>query len=179
MRLYVGNATKQRVEFMYWIPDRKQSSPSRQTIEVGSQIVVAGSDLNSMQIDGIVAQHVDYGLIEVSQIDKTKVFTGICYSIDKPIPSHRLERLIVLNNDALIIKGRETRKLGAIAEHNRLETLAQQEGLPVPDAYEMGIDEEKTTTRNQPELFSETLNVSRATDGDPAPKVARRRAKAA
>ena len=175
MKLYIGNATKQRFEFCYWVPDKQQSSPHRQTVEIGGQILVAG-DYNPAQIDGIVAQHRDYGLIEVSEIDSTKAFTGICYSVDKPIPAAKLARLIVINNDALIVRGRETRKLGAIAEHNRIEQLAQSEGLPVPDAYEMVIDEEKTNTRDQSDgLLSETLNVTR--EAEPGTKPRRQRAR--
>ena len=165
MKLYIGNATKQIFQFYYWVPESSQQAPRHQPIPIGGQVMLAG-DFNAMQIDGIIKHHIPYGLINVDQIDRTKVFTGICYSIDKPIPASKLQRLLVINNDALIIKGRETRKLGAIAEHNRLEQIAQQEGLPTPDAYEMTIDEEATKTRDQPSLLSETLSVSR--DNDPA-----------
>ena len=173
MKLYIGNATKQRFEFQYWVPDKAQSAPHRQMVEIGAQILIAG-DLNVAQIEGIVAQHRDYGLIEVSEIDNTRAFTGICYSVDKPIPAAKLARLIVINNPALVERGRETRKRGAIAEHSRLEQAAQEAGLPVPDAYEMIIEEEKTTTRDQSDgMLSETLTVTRDEEGE-APKPRRR-----
>ena len=74
-KLYVANATPQVHAFTYVVPDDDDGrqfrwQPRVQPIAAGGQIPVAGN-LKIKQIDSIVAHHRRYGMVEISEIDRT------------------------------------------------------------------------------------------------------------
>lgn len=139
MKLYIGNATRQVHAFAYWVIGGK--SARTQHVPMGGQVQITG-DLSAAEIDFIVKQHVPYGLVEVSEIDRTKVFTGICYSVDKPIPANRLQRLMLHNQTMLIRQGEEIRKAAAIVSTQQLEADLREQRIPEQlRAFEASIEE--------------------------------------
>lgn len=121
--LHIANCTKQKHDFIYRVPEER--STRKQQIQPGSQIVVyqAGAPLEILT--SIVEQHLPYGLVDVTEIDRRKPFVGMCFSWDKPI---RVEKIMyadehnagVLNEQSL-----EARKLSAAALHNAIESVTQ------------------------------------------------------
>src|SRR6516164_2926384 len=93
--LYIGNVSKQVQQFSYRSPERP--GVIVQTIPIGGQIRVSPNgqhiDLNPIEIDAILAQHRAYGIVDVDDIDtKQSPFSGVCYSIGKPISVDKLRR---------------------------------------------------------------------------------------
>lgn len=118
MRLYIGNPTKQLQDFCY---RTKQSTGMRmQTIHIGTQIAVSGN-LTAEDIDFIIEQHERYGMCRADETDHNKEYTGLIYSIDKPITSAKLTLVIEHNIETLVERGKEIRKEAAIAVATGIE----------------------------------------------------------
>ncbi|SUH14978.1 Uncharacterised protein [Salmonella enterica subsp. enterica] len=81
MKLYIANTTKTAPRFRL-----AQTGDGRlvyHPINAGSQAVVI--DGTRAEIDLIIQQHADYGLIDATKIDQNRIYIGLCYSIDKPV----------------------------------------------------------------------------------------------
>lgn len=167
MRLYIGNATKQHHDFAYVVPENKKLR--MQTIRPGGQIAITG-DLSTPEVDAIVEQHRKYGMVNVDAIDRTKKFTGLCYSTNGPISVDKLSRAMQRNTDALVEQGREIRKNAAVAESNRLEGNLQETGRNERlRGFETSIVEENPDATSGTAPISEGVQVARG-DDDPAPR---------
>ena len=81
-RLFIANCKKQAEDFNYRIPEVVRTYV--QSIPAGGQIEVY-RDAPMDVLEGIVEQHRMYGLVNVSEIDRTKEFANLCYQFDKPI----------------------------------------------------------------------------------------------
>ena len=130
MQLYVGNATKQIFDFMYRVPET--TGVRTQRIGIGTQIKVSGSngtELNQKQVDSIVAQHEKYGMVRVSEIDRTKSFTGLCWD-EKPISVSKLMTAIEHNTKVLIERGKKIREDTAVSGAAVLENSLLESGRP-------------------------------------------------
>ncbi|HGJ5860605.1 MAG TPA: hypothetical protein ACHBX6_13140 [Arsenophonus nasoniae] len=79
MKLYIANCTNQKHRFNYKLPENTQ--PFFVDIEKGKQIQLP--DMSGDFVDYIISQHEGYGLTEIKKVNKN--FSGICYSIDRPI----------------------------------------------------------------------------------------------
>lgn len=122
--MFVANCTKQVREFIFKIPE---GGLRRQTIPIGQQIKVAGID-NDEQIKAIVEQYQRYGMMTVADAIKAKTFTGLIYSLDKPVKVENME-IVLSNNDAQLVKqGQQIRKEAAIAAANSADEHARSVG---------------------------------------------------
>ena len=172
MKMWVANTTKQSHDFIYRLPETP--APRMQQIAIGSQIQISGrsgGELDSSEIDSIIAQHRKYGLIAVDEVDRSKPFIGLVYSTDRPVPIEKLRRALIHNDEVLVERGVETRKEAAIAVNNAIDE--QSQGLK---AVELSVVE--ATSGNGPEHkpISEGVRV----EPDPTtPAEARAAAKAA
>lgn len=117
-KLYIGNCTHQQHDFNYRRPEMK--SVLMQTIQAGGQVPLTG-DLSTHDIASIIEQHAKYGLVSVSDIDRTKPFIGLCYSIDKPISVENLRRGFMHNEAVLTQEGVKLREESAVALSNVIE----------------------------------------------------------
>lgn len=161
MRLYVANCTHQVHDFIYRLPENPAAM--RQQINIGGQIMVAG-DLNSLQVDAVVNQHRRYGLVNVTEIDRTKNFIGVCYSLDKPVQIEKIRVALKHNNEVLTERGRKLRQEAALAVSQAMEDVA-----PGLSSLEMSVVEEPKDG-NTP-TFAEGTRVTRtAPDGSPLPQ---------
>src|SRR5215475_11938590 len=110
--LYVGNMSKQIQQFGYRVPERQGTI--FQPIPIGGQIRVSPDgqrrDLSTPEIDAIIGQHSTYGLVCVDDIDaKQSPFSGLCYSIGKPITPEKLRRAMLKKEEALGVFGQKIR----------------------------------------------------------------------
>lgn len=122
--LYVGNVSKQIHQFCY----RSLERPGViiQTIPIGGQIRIAPNgaktDLTTPEIDHIVDQHRIYGMLPVDEIDRTKdPFSGLCYSIGRPISTEKLYKAMKKREEALDAFGQKTRQEAALAVNSQIE----------------------------------------------------------
>jgi|ERR1700731_1687033 len=109
--LYVGCSAKQHHDFLF----RTREEPNKvrmQRIEMGTQVAIHKDDTES-SLMYIVNQHQKYGLIPMSEIDRTKPFIGLVYSIDKPIPMEKIMYASEHNDGVLEEQGRDVRRIQA------------------------------------------------------------------
>ena len=139
--LYIGNATKQIHQFAYRALERP--GIVMQTIPMGGQIRIAPSgnryDLTIQEIDYILDQHKQYGLVSTEDIDKMGPFSGLCYSIGKPLSADKLRRAMQKRDDNLIEYGKKLRQEAALAVNSQIE---EQIGGPLRN-LEMSFMEEE------------------------------------
>lgn len=158
MKMYVANCTNQVQAFLYRAPGTK--SNRNQPIDIGRQVQISG-DLNTKDIEAIVEQHSKYGMVAVDEIDRTKAFVGVCYSIDKPVPIEKIKRAAEHNKGVLIEAGRENRKLAAVAVNNEVEKQAPG----ALNSLELSIEEQESKDGRDREV-SENITVDKtATPG--------------
>lgn len=117
MKMYIANCTKQPHDFIYRLPE--EGKVRKQHIKELSQTLLSG-DFNVKEIEGIIQQHKRYGFVNVGEIDQTKVFSGLCYSLDKAIPAAKMLKLLNHNVDVLVEMGKENRKEAAVAVSNEI-----------------------------------------------------------
>lgn len=118
MKMFIANMTKQNCNFYYRLPE--VAAPRMQTIPIGGQIQISG-ELSQPDIDYIVKQKEKYGMIAASEIDRSKPFVGLCYSVGSPVRPGAIEKGIHHNIDVLVRRGHETRRDTAITINNRIE----------------------------------------------------------
>lgn len=161
MKMYVANCTQQVQDFAYRIPGT--NGTRRQEIKIGGQILIAGHEtLGRPEIDAIVAQHARYGMIAVEDIDRTKPFAGLCYSVDKPVPVEKLRRVLVHNTEVLVERGRTIRQETAVAMNSALAESA----AGAPSELEVQVEEVPAKgSAEDVEPLKETVLVS--TEQDP------------
>lgn len=139
--MYVANVSKQDFNFIYRVPERK--GPVSQMIRAGSQVKLAPwgtakTNLSQPDIDAVIAQFAKYGMKEAGSIDLNRgPFTGLCYTIGKPVATSKMLAALEKNEDTLFQQGVEMRKEAAIATSDSIE-----EGMGVPlRGLEMSVSE--------------------------------------
>ncbi len=140
--LYIGNVSKQIFQFSYRSPERP--GVIVQTIPIGGQIRVSPNgqhvDLSTPEIDSILAQHRTYGLVAIEDVDSVQSpFSGLCYSIGKPMTPEKLRRAMQKKEDALKLYGQKLRQEAALAVNSQIE---EQIGTPLRQ-LEMSFQEEE------------------------------------
>jgi hypothetical protein len=155
MKLFIANCTRQQQGVYYRIPE--SPTPRHQMIDIGRQITVSG-DLNTPQIDAIIGQLRKYGLVHVDEIDKTKAFAGLCYSVDKPIKVDQIMRGVAHNDEVLDERGQQIRKEAAVAVNNALEQTLQGKA----DVNKLDVSIEEVAGKDgKSNDFAENLRVTR------------------
>jgi hypothetical protein len=178
MKMYIGNCTRQPNDFQYRMPGEANSSRNQggnlrvQRVEALSCLQMSG-ELTSDEVDYIVQQHAPYGLVHVTEVDRTKSYLGLCWDT-KPINVHVLREAISHNQEVLEQRGRDIRKEAAVALNTSLED-AQEMGELKKLTIEVKEDKSGSMEHDQ---FAETIQVSRdapASAPPPAPKRAAKR----
>src|SRR5215475_4911848 len=140
--LFVGNVSKQVQMFAYRVPERP--GIITQTIPIGTQIRVSPNgiliDLSMPEIDAILNQHKQYGMVSVDEIDsKASPFSGLVYSIGKPISADKLQRAMRRKDEEMKKFGQKIRQEAALAVNSQIE---EQIGGPLR-TLEMSFQEEE------------------------------------
>ena len=172
MKMFVANASLQRHQFTYRIPE--QTKERTLFIESMGQIRLA-EDLTQAQIDSIIEQHAPYGFISVSELrsSKMKQQTRLMYSIDKQISSIAIDSLFNTNRGILDAFGVELRKQSAVASNEAIIKQLQEqtgEGLEADvNKFELSVvEEEKRDGYGSAEPIAEGYRVERAKPEAPA-----------
>ncbi len=152
MKLYIANCTKQVMDFHYRAPE--QQRPMMQTIPIGGQIQIY-KDTTQSDLEHIIEQHQRYGLVQVSEIDRTKAFIGACYQIDRPIDVEKIMRAAEHNDEVLTERGQEFRKEAAAALDGQISANS-----PNLTGLEVEIHEESKPGDNTKKI-TETISVER------------------
>src|ERR1017187_10151808 len=111
-RMYVANFTQQIQVFIYRLLE--SSRPFQLEIPIGGQVEIPGSqgrEIDSKDIDYVIEQHAKYGMIKADEIDRTRRFSGTCYSIGSPVPAAKIEKGLHMNRAALVQQGNEIQRL--------------------------------------------------------------------
>lgn len=168
MKVYIGNASIQRREFRYRIPEVKNERIVQ--IPPMSQIVLP-DDFNTPQIEALVQANEQYGLASVDEVKTSRVkrrFTRLCYSVDRQISSFTIQSLFDNNQTTLTLGGKELRQQMAIAANDSVvRTLEEQkkQGNIAPDTdvdnFEMVIQEQETSDmpKKDEDMISEGVKV--------------------
>jgi hypothetical protein len=157
MKLYIGNATKQIFNFLYRVPEA--TGVRSQEIQIGAQVQVSG-ELSMEAVEMIIDQHIRYGLVDASKIDQAREFSGLCYSVDKPINIRSIEKLMEHNTDELIKLGKKIRQEAAISGNNALENELNESDRPEKlRNFEMSIVEENHDDRDEMPAIAEGFRV--------------------
>lgn len=165
--LYVANCTKQNYVFAYRIPG--ENGVKTVPINIGQQIQVPGV-CSPAHVEGVLKQHRRYGVTEVGEIDRTKPFIGICYSVDKKIAVDKIIRVMNHNDAVLQQRGQQQRRAAAVASNNLIEqhihTANQTEKLNAAlTDFEMTIEEQDPKGRkDSEEMLREGIEVRRDAD---------------
>lgn len=154
-KMYVANCTHQVQDFAYRLPENPKVL--RQKIDVGQQVLLSG-DLSAPDITAVIEQHAPYGLVDASEVDRTKVFVGLCYSLEKPVSLTRVRSALEHNGVVLDARGREIRKEAGVAVHESI--LGQNRNLK---ALHMDVVEDEKEGRDI--QVDEHLTVDRRANG--------------
>jgi uncharacterized protein YtpQ (UPF0354 family) len=138
MALYIGNCSKQTFEFNYWVGENKKYFTT--VIRHGGQESVFEKGTRQDH-EYIVDQHKIYGLIPVSEIDRSKEFVGLCYQYDKPITLDRLQTTFDHNDEVMAHASQEHRKIATLAMDDILNRSAQNSDATLQN-FEVGIVEQ-------------------------------------
>lgn len=138
-KMYVANCTQQNQVFIYRLPESQR--PFTIDIPIGGQVMLAGiggRELSTKDVDAVVAQHAIYGMVNVDELDRTKPFVGVCYSIDKPISADKIRRGVDHNRGVLIERGQEIQEHAAVGIRNRID--AEMPGIKGLEATVAELD---------------------------------------
>lgn len=159
MRLYIANATQHVQSFLYRIPE--VATVRHQHIPIGSQICLP-EDLSSEHVDAVISQHARYGLVSVDNVSSIKEFVGLCYSVDKPVPAIKIERLMQHNREELVDLGIKLRQEAAITTNNFAEEKMEDTGAPTAlRNLQVEIIEENPDPRNETAPIAEGYRLRR------------------
>ncbi len=145
--LYVANLNRQINDFTYRLPE--ETRPRSVMIQVGQQVRIG--DLPPDTIERIVKQMGRYGLRSVGELQQTREYVGLIYSVGKPVPLDN-ERVVdgtMEHNDTVLNAAAEDRREStAAAVATQIQNTMAQHDVEVPRA-EIEIVEE---TRGTPKL---------------------------
>jgi|SRR5688572_19114348 len=166
-KLYVANASQQVQQFHFWLPEATR--PFVQEIPIGSQVLIAGRELPSSVMDGIIKQHEVYGLGTVNQAFRQQKFSGVVYSVDRPVRLDVLQELVNHHRGVLTESGKKLRQEAAIATDDYIQNQIFDAQMPGRlQELEMVVEEVERDSRDEsPEVAEGTRVSHRATDERP------------
>lgn len=131
MKLHIANTTKQIADFCFRMLENERLIYRK--IMPGTQEIII-KDGTADEIDFVIRQHAPYGLKDCRDIDHSRIYIGLCYSIDKPVPPSLIEKAIRDNDDHLIRAGHERRKASVAAMDKTMSEAGEITG------YKGGIE---------------------------------------
>jgi hypothetical protein len=136
MDVFIGNATKQLLQFAYRVAERK--GPIVQIVPVLSQIKLSW-DFTPHDVDALFEHWSQYGLVDVTEMHSVREgFEGYLASVGKPIAVDNLVLAHEKHNEVLDQHGQEIREQAAIVIE---EEVHKQSGMP-PNTFEISVAEE-------------------------------------
>lgn len=122
-RLYIANLSRQDHDFWYRVPAEEGFVKQAQfrKIHKGTQQQIH-NEAPRVVLEAIVEQHRQYGLIEASEVTKTKDFVGLCFSFDQPVNLDQMNYGVDHNSGVLYDRGVRNREEAALAADQAFET---------------------------------------------------------
>ncbi|ELY4543943.1 hypothetical protein SMZ81_002153 [Cronobacter sakazakii] len=156
MKLFIANCSRQSHVFNYKLPEKTQSFGV--TIPSGQQHMIENQP---EIIDHIIRQHEPYGFQPCGKVDKD--FSGICYSIDKPVSVGRIEEGAEQKIENLKGMSEEILAASAVSLNNAVDQAVIQSGeKPQPGGVEIEITGEAVNTEQQdPPRTKKTVKVQK------------------
>lgn len=139
MPLYVANCTNQNHIFPFLIPE--DNKLRHKLIPMGGQALIYRKDATREEMLAIVKQHEVYGITDVDRIDQRRGFTGMCFSLDKPINVAKIMSANQQNIEAAAAQASQQRQDAAAAMHHIMLDNARRDNMPIPRAFEMEVEE--------------------------------------
>ena len=158
--LFIANTSNKVNEFTFRLPGN--SKLHLRSIPAGKQIEII-RDAQQEDVDYIVEQHQIYGLVHASQIKKVCAFSGMLYSIDKPVDSVAMDFAMEQNDDELIKLGQKLRSESAVAMDSQLSENISNSRERIGRQKELTMEiieqpEERTTKKR---MLQEKITVDR------------------
>lgn len=153
MSLYVANLSRNTLEFTYRVPGELRYFTTK-ILPFAQELIYPEGTADEHA--SIVEQNKPYGLIDVSEIDRTKRFIGMCYQFDKPIQASKMIPVAAHNEDALNREAQESRKIAAVAMNATLAKTAQESGMKYNGVE---IDLEQQEKKGADPQVNETIAV--------------------
>lgn len=133
MKLFIANCSSQPHMFNYKLPEKHQ--PFGVKIRAGSQHMLEN---NADVINHIIKQHEPYGFQSCDKVDKN--FSGICYSIDKPVTVGRIEENHEQKVENLDDMSQQILEANAVSLNNTVDSVVIQNGeKPKDDGVQVEI----------------------------------------
>ncbi|EMC4574413.1 hypothetical protein U2X23_003742 [Salmonella enterica] len=122
---------------------------------------LGGKMVTRAEIELIIQQHADYGLIDATKIDQNRIYIGLCYSIDKPVASKVIEKAMRDNDGHLNRAAHDRRQASVLATNN---ALTEQENGYLGE-LEVSAEQRLNATddRDETAFVDETLAVNTGT----------------
>ena len=126
-KFYVINCTNQIFDLCYRLPEKDKLC--RMLVGIGQQIQISGN-LSVPEVESLVQQLSIYGAICADEIDRTKPYIGLCYSLDYKVNIDRIRYGFEHNVGVLDELGREIRKSAALATMAWTDNQMRKTGIP-------------------------------------------------
>lgn len=136
-KLYVYNCSQQIQEVHYTLPEVR--GYRKYTIEMGRQTALNG-ELHGPELDVVIQQLERYGATEAGKIRDVKHYSGLIYSVDKPVNIDQIKHGTAHNKQVLVEEGKKIREQAAMAVNQDLENSTGA----APGVLEMSVEEEKS-----------------------------------
>ncbi|MHA1063420.1 hypothetical protein ACR9GP_05860 [Enterobacter ludwigii] len=156
MKLFIANCSSQTHLFNYKLPERYQAFGA--TIRAGGQHMIENSaDI----IHRIIQQHEPYGFQRCDKVDKD--FSGICYSIDKPVTVGRIEENHEQKIENLDEMSQKILVANAVSLNNAVEHAAIENGeKPKDEGIEIKLEGEAINQdQDNPPRLNKTVRVQK------------------
>lgn len=165
MKLFIANCSHQQQHFNYRMLESTRSF--EQYVPIGQQIHISRTDLSQADVDYIVEQNRKYGWLSV---DEAKNKLGdknipMVFSVDRPISSADMYRIINHNRGVLTQDGAERRKEAAVNAHHVISQIDPE----AANTLSMTIKEDKPGSVEHDGL-NETLTIDPKAGGRPQPR---------
>lgn len=141
MKLYIANTTKQRHIFTFRTLEtgRLRQIP----IAHGAQMLVL--DGSTDEVEAVIQHHQIYGLVDAKNIDQSKKFVGLCYSIDKAVPAKIIEKALH-DNDEHLTRNAHGRRQASVAA---MDSALRQSGTGYNGDMEFSAEQTKGREDNE------------------------------
>jgi hypothetical protein len=156
VKLYVANLTMQRHEFLFRVSEQPNKLQSR-IIPVGGQEIVWTAD-SLDPLNEIVAQYERYGMVPVRSLSRQQVFTGLAWSIDKPINVEAILAANEANLKAQAANARQERINATASAAHFAAAQARTDGKTAPRSFSIEVQEAPANPNDTPSI-SEIIDV--------------------
>lgn len=157
MDLYIANCSKQPHDFHYWVPEGRR--PFSRTVQPGSQIKLEFATRDV--VDHVLSQHEAYGITDARELKAGQPFSGMAYSVDKPLNVDEITAGLGYRDDTMIEAATDARKVQAVVNDAVLAETALRTGSKLLHS-EVEVIEQSKGPGDTDEKFTQRVAVETA-----------------